>query len=120
VVHTLKKRGFKVLDTTDPEQSIALFEEHGAEIDLLLTDVVMPFMSGPSLAEILTRKKPELKVLFMSGHTDNRVSFEKILEQGVQFLPKPFTSDALIKKVMETLNGIGAPEVTGASSGGSN
>jgi two-component system, cell cycle sensor histidine kinase and response regulator CckA len=120
VVHTLKKRGFKVLDTTDPEQSIALFEEHGADIDLLLSDVVMPFMSGPSLAEILTRKKPQLKVLFMSGHTDNRVSFEKILEQGVQFLPKPFTSDALIKKVMETLNGIGAPEITGASSGGSN
>ena len=120
VVHTLRKRGFTVLETTDPEHGVALFEEHAHEIDMLLTDVVMPFMSGPALADLLTQKKPELKVLFMSGHTDNRVSFEKILEKGVQFLPKPFASDALIRKVRDTLNGTGAQEVTGTISGGSN
>jgi CheY-like chemotaxis protein len=103
VVHTLRKHGFSVLETTDPEHGVTLFEEHLAEIDMLLTDVVMPLMSGPTLAEILTRKKPQLKVLFMSGHTDNRVSFEKILEKGVQFLPKPFASDTLIRKVRDTL-----------------
>ena len=120
VVHTLRKRGFTVLETTDPEQGVALFDEHAQEIDMLLTDVVMPFMSGPALAELLTQKKPGLKVLFMSGHTDDRVSFERILEKGVQFLPKPFASDALIRKVRDTLNGTGAPEATGTISGGSN
>ena len=105
VVHTLRKRGFCVYDTTDPELGVTLFEEHQDEIDMLLTDVVMPFMSGPTLADLLTRKKPQLKVLFMSGHTDNKVSFEKILEQGVPFLPKPFASDTLISKVRETLAG---------------
>ncbi|HBG04211.1 MAG: hybrid sensor histidine kinase/response regulator [Geobacteraceae bacterium GWC2_58_44] len=120
VVHTLRKRGFQVLETTDPEQGVALFEEHGERVDMLLTDVVMPFMSGPSLAELLTRKNPELKVLFMSGHTDNRLSLENMLEQGVQFLPKPFTSDALIKKVWETLAGTGSQQETAAPSGGSN
>jgi len=120
VVHTLRKRGFTVLETTDPELGVALFDEHAHEIDMLLTDVVMPFMSGPALAELLTQKKPGLKVLFMSGHTDDRVSFERILEKGVQFLPKPFASDALIRKVRDTLNGTGAPEATGTISGGSN
>ena len=118
VVHTLKQRGFEVLETTDPQQGVTLFEEHGERIDMLLTDVVMPFMSGPALAEVLSSKKPGLKVLFMSGHTDNRLSLESKLEQGVQFLPKPFTSDALIRKVWDTL--VGRPEGEAAPSGGSN
>jgi len=120
VVYTLRKRGFCVLETTDPEQGVILFEEHQEEIDMLLTDVVMPFMSGPALAELLIGKKPQLKVLFMSGHTDNKVSFEKILEQGVPFLPKPFTSDTLIKKVRETLAGAHAQREAEPPSGGSN
>ena len=120
VVHTLRKRGFSVLETTDPEQGVTLFEEHLEEIDMLLTDVVMPFMSGPALAELLIGKKAQLKVLFMSGHTDNKVSFEKILEQGVPFLPKPFTSDTLIKKVRETLAGAQAQREAEPPSGGSN
>jgi len=120
VVHTLRRRGFSVLETTDPEQGVTLFEEHQDKIDMLLTDVVMPFMSGPALAELLIGKKPQLKVLFMSGHTDNKVSFEKILEQGVPFLPKPFTSDTLIKKVSETLAGAHAHREAAPPSGGSN
>jgi two-component system, cell cycle sensor histidine kinase and response regulator CckA len=119
VVHTLRKLGFNVLETTDPEHGVKLFEEHRDKIDMLLTDVVMPFMSGPTLAELLIRMKPQLKVLFMSGHTDNRASFEKILENGVQFLPKPFASDALIRKVRDTLDGTGTQKETGAPSGGS-
>ncbi|HBA86713.1 MAG TPA: hybrid sensor histidine kinase/response regulator [Geobacter sp.] len=120
VVHTLRTRGFNVLETSDPEQGVTLFDQHAEEIDMLLTDVVMPFMSGPTLAKLLIRKKPDLKVLFMSGHTDNRVNFEKLLEQGVQFLPKPFASDALIRKVRDTLNGTGSQDTAGVISGGSN
>jgi PAS domain S-box-containing protein len=119
VVHTLRKQGFSVFETTDPEHGVTLFEEHQDEIDMLLTDVVMPFMSGPTLAQLLTQKKPELKVLFMSGHTDNKVSFEKILEQGVPFLPKPFASDTLLKKVRETLAGSAARREPESPSGGS-
>jgi len=114
VVHSLKKRGFQVLETTDPEHGVTLFEEHEAEIEMLLTDVVMPFMSGPTLAETLTARKPQLKVLFMSGLTENRASFEKILEGGVHFLPKPFTSDALAEKVRETLTGESAEQALAA------
>jgi two-component system, cell cycle sensor histidine kinase and response regulator CckA len=114
VAHTLKKRGFNVVEAADPEVGLSAFEEHSGEIDLLLTDVVMPFMSGPALAELLKRKNPQLKVLFMSGHTENRVSFEKILENGVQFLPKPFTSDALITKIRESLADNGPEQDAGA------
>ena len=117
VVHTLRKHGFCVLETTDPEQGVTLFEEHAEEIDMLLTDVVMPFMSGPALAKLLTGKNPQLKVLFMSGHTDNKVSFEKILEQGVPFLPKPFASDTLLMKVRETLAGVPQREPDSPSGG---
>jgi two-component system cell cycle sensor histidine kinase/response regulator CckA len=99
---------------------VVIFDEHNKKIDLLLTDVVMPFMSGPALAQLLSERNPELKVLFMSGHTDNRLNLENVLENGVQFLPKPFTTDALIKKVNETLAGTGLPEGTAAPSGGSN
>ncbi|ACH39416.1 response receiver sensor histidine kinase response regulator, PAS and PAS domain-containing [Citrifermentans bemidjiense Bem] len=118
VVHTLRMRGFTVYEATDPDQGITLFEKHATEIDMLLTDVVMPFMSGPALAELLLSKKPGLKVLFTSGHTDDRAGFEKILEKGMQFLPKPFASDALIRKVRDTLNG-GTAKTAGAISGGS-
>jgi DNA-binding NtrC family response regulator len=121
VVHILRRHGFEVLETTDPEEGVLLFEQHGERIDMLLTDVVMPFMSGPALAEVLSRKKPGLKVLFMSGHTDNRLTLQSKLEQGVQFLPKPFTSDTLTRKVWDTLT---APASQGdpaaAPSGGSN
>jgi two-component system, cell cycle sensor histidine kinase and response regulator CckA len=121
VVHTLRRRGFNVLESTDPEQGVAIFDQHAREIDLLLTDVVMPFMSGPDLAELLIGKNPNLKVLFMSGHTENRASFEKILEKGVPFLPKPFTTDALAKKILETLQGPAAQQQQDqAPSGGRN
>ncbi|UFS70433.1 PAS domain S-box protein [Geomonas sp. RF6] len=103
VVQTLTKKGFTVLETTDPLYGVTIFEENAGRIDLLLTDVVMPFMSGPKLAQTLLQKNPRLKVLFMSGHTDDKIGFEKVLEEGAPFLPKPFGSDALIAKVKQTL-----------------
>ncbi len=120
VVRILRQRGFNVLETTDPQHGVELFEQHADRIDMLLTDLVMPSMSGPALAETLTRKKPRLPVLFMSGHTDNKLALEKMLEKGVQFLPKPFTGDGLIRKVRETLQNRMETEKAGASSGGNN
>ena len=120
VVHTLSKQGYSVLKTTDPLEAVSIFEEHLPEIQLLLTDVVMPFMSGPKLAETLTGLKPELKVIFMSGHTDDRVSFEKILAKGVPFLPKPFAKGALLKKIGQTLGNIAPDLQPDEPSGGMN
>ena len=74
------------------------------DVVLEIADVVMPVMSGPALAGLLTGRNPRLKVLFMSGHAANRADLEEMLGNGVQFLPKPFTSDALIRKVRETLS----------------
>ena len=109
VVHTLKKKGYNVLETTDPLEALEIFDQHQATIDLVLTDVVMPFMSGPKLAETLTQKKPDLKLIFMSGHTDDKVNFEKILEKGVPFLAKPFVNGSLVKKVGHALGNEAVP-----------
>ena len=109
MVHTLKKKGYNVLETTDPLEALEIFDQHQATIDLVLTDVVMPFMSGPKLAETLTQKKPDLKLIFMSGHTDDKVNFEKILEKGVPFLAKPFVNGSLVKKVGHALGNEAVP-----------
>jgi len=103
IAQVLTKRGFKVLECGDPKEALSVFDGERDEIDMLLTDVVMPYLSGPALAHLLTARKPELPVLFMSGHTDNKEALEKILEKGIQFLPKPFTSDGLLRKVRDTL-----------------
>jgi PAS domain S-box-containing protein len=120
VVSTLSSNGYNILKTTDPLEAISIFEENKANIDLLLTDVVMPFMSGPKLAETLSELKPGLKVILMSGHTDDRISLEKILAKGVPFIPKPFANGALLSKVAQTLGNSIYDEIPGYSSGGKN
>jgi FixJ family two-component response regulator len=69
----------------------------------LLTDVVMPEMSGPAAAEILTPLRPEMRVLFMSGYANNAIGDHGILQRSVAFLQKPFTCDELLQKVQEVL-----------------
>ena len=81
-----------------------MWEREGARVRLLVTDVVMPGMSGRELAEQLSAVRPTLRVLFMSGYTDDAISRHGILEEGVTFLQKPFTPDALSRKVRELLD----------------
>jgi signal transduction histidine kinase/CheY-like chemotaxis protein len=101
---SLKRAGFHVLTAADGEQALLLCEKHPKPIHLLLTDVVMPRMSGRVLAERLTTVRPAMKVLFMSGYTDNAIVHHGILVPGTQFIAKPFGVVALAAKVREVLD----------------
>jgi DNA-binding response OmpR family regulator len=100
----LRRGGYKVLLAENGEQGLAVAEEHGKGIDLLITDVVMPRMNGRQLVERLKPRWPDLKVLFMSGYTDDAIVHHGVLEEGVDFLQKPITPDALLKRVHEVLD----------------
>jgi two-component system, cell cycle sensor histidine kinase and response regulator CckA len=101
----LESAGYEVLEGPTPEEALAAAGAHGGPIPLILTDVVMPRMSGRQLADALRSSRPEARVLFMSGYTDDAIGQHGILEPGVHFLQKPFTADRLLRKVREVLNG---------------
>jgi two-component system cell cycle sensor histidine kinase/response regulator CckA len=95
--------GFSALTADSGEHAITLFKQHSDEIDLLLTDVVAPGMSGPMLADRLTELRPGLKVLFMSGYDNTQVVQHYVVEKGHALLTKPFTLEELGRKVEEVL-----------------
>jgi two-component system, cell cycle sensor histidine kinase and response regulator CckA len=100
----LQSYGYNVLVAEDPEHAQRISETPGAEIRLVLTDVVMPSMSGRELVRKLALKYPHLKVLYMSGYTDNVIATGGVLEPGLAFLQKPFTPGVLAQKVREVLD----------------
>jgi two-component system cell cycle sensor histidine kinase/response regulator CckA len=100
----LSGRGYSVIEALNPQEAERLAGSYGAEIHLLLTDVVMPGMSGRELAKRLTARHPHLRVLYMSGYTYNVIAEGGTLEEGVSFLQKPFTPQVLSQKVRETLD----------------
>jgi DNA-binding NtrC family response regulator len=105
VLSALGKRGYKVIPARHAEEALLLSEgHHGEKIDLLLTDVVMPNMSGPALAKRLSGARPEMRVLFMSGYTDDSIVRHGVLDSGVAYLQKPMTPATLAKKVREVLD----------------
>jgi two-component system cell cycle sensor histidine kinase/response regulator CckA len=105
----LAKQGYKVLEAGAPDAAMRMAREYAGPIDLLLTDIVMPKMNGFELAKSVFEVRPEIKVLYMSGYTDNRVNTGWVLEANVPFLHKPFTAAGLTQKVREAL-GTGAIE----------
>lgn len=109
VAAMLAKLGYKVLCTSSPSEAVAMARKHRGRIRLLLTDVVMPELNGRDLAWNLKRIIPDLKCLFMSGYTSEVIAHQGVLEDGVHFIPKPFTSRELAASVRKTLNDMGLP-----------
>jgi PAS domain S-box-containing protein len=100
----LEQAGYSVVETGKAAEALHFCEEHAAEVNLLLTDVVMPEMSGQELAAQLKSQCPDLKTLFMSGYTDEAIVHHGVLDSCVEFIQKPFTPAALVRKVREVLD----------------
>jgi two-component system cell cycle sensor histidine kinase/response regulator CckA len=104
ICEILRELGYRVLEASRPEVAIKAMTDGGPPVHLLLTDVVMPGMDGRQLAEKLTTLQPGLRVLYMSGYTGEAIAEHGVLEHGTQLLQKPFTPDALARKVREVLD----------------
>jgi two-component system cell cycle sensor histidine kinase/response regulator CckA len=100
----LQTKGYTVLEAANLEEALAHCERYDVPIHMMLSDVVMPKISGPEMAKRLHRLRPEMKVLYMSGYTDDAIVNHGVLESGIAFLQKPFTLVALTKKVREVLD----------------
>ena len=101
----LEKLGYRVLVAENPQIAIQLAEEHGNQIHLLITDVIMPGMNGRDLAEKLLSSYPDIKCLFMSGYTANVIANRGVLDEGLHFIQKPFSLSNLALQIREALRG---------------
>ncbi len=100
----LEMLGYRVFGAATPAEAILLAEQHAGDLQLLITDVIMPGMNGRELAELMTSHYPELKIIFMSGYTGDVIAHHGVLEEGVNFIQKPFSLQTFARKVRETLD----------------
>lgn len=101
----LERRGYTVLLASDGEQALRLARSHSGRIDLLLTDVVLPRTNGRRVAELLSLERPGIKVLYMSGYTEDAMLNHGALDEGVMLVEKPFTDLTLARRIRELLDG---------------
>lgn len=99
----LQTAGYRVLEAADGVQAVELARSHAGPIDLVVTDVVMPGISGREAADAITAMRPAARVLYMSGYTDDDMLRHGVLRGLVAYLPKPFTPDVLLTRVREVL-----------------
>ncbi|MFN7995586.1 MAG: response regulator [Bryobacteraceae bacterium] len=106
-VEILRSHGYRVLEACDGYDALAVAERHPESIELMVTDVVMPSMNGPELAQRMRAVRPKAQVMFMSGYSEDVIAHHGALDAGIAYLPKPFTPAGLIQKVQEVLVGAG-------------
>jgi two-component system cell cycle sensor histidine kinase/response regulator CckA len=109
MVRTLTRRileahGYRILEARDGSEALEIAEQHIGPVHLLLTDVIMPKMSGRELAQQLQKRRPEIKVLFMSGYAENLVSHQGILDANVVLIEKPFSEEGLLQRIRTILD----------------
>jgi CheY-like chemotaxis protein len=96
---TLERLGYTVLDAANGPAALAFIEKNDVPIDAMLTDLMMPEMSGRELAERVKLRRPSVRILFMSGYTDDEVLRRQLVEEGQPFLQKPFTREQLVASI---------------------
>jgi CheY-like chemotaxis protein len=99
----LERQGYRVLAASTPDEALRRVAEHAGPIHLLVTDVVMPGMNGRELRERVAGMKGGVRTLFMSGYTADVIAHQGVLDAGVEFLEKPFTTEALCRRVRDVL-----------------
>jgi CheY-like chemotaxis protein len=109
VAEILESSGYTVMQAGDGPSALELLRRHSGTLDLLLTDVVMPGMSGPEVAQAVTSMRPGTQVLYTSGYTDSAIGHHGVLEPGIAFLQKPFSANDLTRKVRVLLDEASIP-----------
>ncbi|MDX6474711.1 MAG: two-component system, cell cycle sensor histidine kinase and response regulator CckA, partial [Gaiellaceae bacterium] len=109
VAEILESTGYTVMQAGDGPSALELLRRHSGKLDLLVTDVVMPGMSGPEVAQAVASMRPGTQVLYTSGYTDSAIGHHGVLEPGIAFLQKPFSADDLTRKVRSLLDEVSVP-----------
>jgi CheY-like chemotaxis protein len=100
----LRRNGYRVLEAADGVEALAIVRDHAGHIDLLLTDVVMPRMSGHELVELARPVRPQMRILYVSGYSEEAIARQGQLTKGIELLSKPFTPGVLTAKIRELLD----------------
>jgi PAS domain S-box-containing protein len=111
----LKRHGYTVVEAQHGADALDIARRYHGEIHLLLTDVVMPEMSGPELVSRLAPVRPQMRIIYMSGYTADAIDHQGMLDEGIEFLPKPIGLDTLVRKLREVLDGRGRTALVDAA-----
>ncbi|MEJ2053986.1 MAG: response regulator, partial [Calditrichaceae bacterium] len=95
---------YTVVTASNGEEALRIYDKHNRKFDLLLTDVIMPLMSGRQLADEIRQKNAEIKILFFSGYTDDSIVHHGVLDEGTEFIQKPYSNIGLAQKVRSVLD----------------
>ena len=112
-VLALRGYGYRVTEAASASEALTIYEQEGTQIDLILTDVVMPYMSGWELVERLSKMRPGIKALLMSGYAGNVITSQRMLDENTKFIEKPFSPAELACKIREVLGPPAAQHITG-------